>query len=163
MTAVDVSAIGSRTSNAQPVSARLRRGRRRTSNQRARSALINSALLLRFRPRAPARLNEVRIRNSLTMAILTSGSGCRATESRTENAARGVCEVVRTPNSERFDSCAPAHFDLSVCPSMSLASPRAPFVQWRIELLKWKFKSSRSRGRNRQRARRTRSPALSRA
>jgi hypothetical protein len=23
-----------------------------------------------------------------------------------------------------FDSCAPAHFDLSVCPSMSLASPR---------------------------------------
>ena len=24
----------------------------------------------------------------------------------------------------RFDSCAPAHFDLSVCPSMSLASPR---------------------------------------
>src|SRR4026208_1066097 len=33
-----------RTSNAQPASARLRRGRRRTSNQRARSALINSAL-----------------------------------------------------------------------------------------------------------------------
>jgi len=25
------------------------------------------------------------------------------------------------------DSCAPAHFDLSVCPSMSLASPAAPF------------------------------------
>src|SRR5438309_12126088 len=24
----------------------------------------------------------------------------------------------------RFDSCAPAHFDLSVCPSMLLASPR---------------------------------------
>ena len=30
-------------------------------------------------------------------------------------------KLVRYP---RFDSCAPAHCDLSVCPSMSLASPR---------------------------------------
>ena len=30
-------------------------------------------------------------------------------------------KLIRCP---RFDSCAPAHFDLSVCPSMSLASPR---------------------------------------
>ena len=30
-------------------------------------------------------------------------------------------KLVRYP---RFDSCAPAHFDLSVCPSMLLASPR---------------------------------------
>jgi hypothetical protein len=30
-------------------------------------------------------------------------------------------KLVRCP---RFDSCAPSHFDLSVCPSMLLASPR---------------------------------------
>jgi hypothetical protein len=30
-------------------------------------------------------------------------------------------KLIRCP---RFDSCAPAHFDLSVCPSMLLASPR---------------------------------------
>src|SRR2546421_8483047 len=32
-----------------------------------------------------------------------------------------ILKLVRCP---RFDSCAPAHFDLSVCPSMLLASPR---------------------------------------
>jgi hypothetical protein len=38
--------------------------------------------------------------------------------------SRSVLKLVRCPH---FDSCAPAHFDLSVCPSMSLASPAAPF------------------------------------
>src|SRR5207248_10747075 len=38
-----------------------------------------------------------------------------------EKLQQTILKLVRCP---RFDSCAPAHFDLSVCPSMLLASPR---------------------------------------
>ena len=35
--------------------------------------------------------------------------------------------IVETRSLPHIDSCAPTHFDLSVCPSMSLPSPGAPF------------------------------------
>jgi hypothetical protein len=44
------------------------------------------------------------------------------------------------PDSESIDSCTPVYFELSVCPSMSLASAR---LHSRAEHLKLKFSSGR--------------------
>src|SRR6266404_8771625 len=43
---------------------------------------------------------------------------------RTFRGGRALCFQLKLIRCPRFDSCAPAHFDLSVCPSMLLASPR---------------------------------------
>ena len=94
MTAVDVSAIG-RSNVERPT--RLRKATARQAPDVQSKARDRRWLIQRFSydfaPGSPARLNEVRIRNSLTMAILTSDSGRHATERRIESAARVVCEA----------------------------------------------------------------------
>ena len=64
--------------------------------------------------------------NQLVVVVKSSGDPRSLTIPDPEHSrgGRALCFQLKLIRCPRFDSCAPAHFDLSVCPSMLLASPR---------------------------------------